>query len=572
MSARSRIALLQWAAGCHLLAAGVALAASADPSSPDLGWNQWRGPTHNGVAPSQKWSWKWPKDGPRKLWDANVGMGYACPIVSNGRVFAFGLFSNDASGWSPRARSKRAEHPDLKGDYVTCFDAETGKMFWRTKVGEGSISDNGSTPCTDGNLVFSVTADGNVTALDAVTGKEVWQVKDIIKQYSLEVERYHGFLNPPLLVENVLVLAQGLGFDKNTGKFLWQNKDGWVQTKGLQDHYQSPVCCRAGETAGVLLFGKSMMLVDPSSGKTLWQCDQTRRLGRIYPDPIVLGDRILYMSHNNANRFKFTATSVTDDSAGMNKKSGAGDFSNPVVWDGHVYSVETGGDDSGMFGIGCGSYETVLECFDLGDLKRRWVQNGFSGSPIVCDGKLILQGTSGNIHVIDASAEGFKLLAKARIFDLRGKDPKYPFGTGNWRDGSFCQPALVNGRMYLHHTDGDFCCLDVRNDYPDAVTDVNSNKLPGEVMTVTGVLGKKPDNAPDYVAGTLTEEARAGGKSGDVKRTYTLCTKSGAKRQIVAAMGEKRASVTVTGTLLYDDNMSVNVVGDGDASNKTTAK
>ena len=40
----------------------------------NLGWPQWRGPTRDGVAPSQKWSWKWPKEGPKRLWTVTEGI------------------------------------------------------------------------------------------------------------------------------------------------------------------------------------------------------------------------------------------------------------------------------------------------------------------------------------------------------------------------------------------------------------------------------------------------------------------------------------------------------------------
>jgi outer membrane protein assembly factor BamB len=520
----------------------------------DLGWPQFRGPARNRVAPSQKWSWKWPKEGPKKLWTANVGEGFSCLIVSKGRVFGFGNFP----------KRKGAE---LQGNYVTCLDAETGALLWRTKVGEGRQPETGGTPCTDGNLLFSVTPDGDVSALEAATGKEVWKV-NILRENDIQTERFHGILNSPLLVGNVLVLSQGVGLDKTTGKQVWKNKDGWALSQGVQDHYASPVFCPAGDSPGVLLFGKYMVLIDPLNGKTLWQQDQVSRIGRIYIDPIVRGDRILYMDCDRANRFKFTAESVTEDNAGLNKRAGAGDMSNPVMWQGYLYATRTSGnDESGMFGISPSVYASVLECFDLRDLKSQWVQHGFTGSPIVCDGKLILQGTWGDVRVVEASPKGFKLLANAKVFEPRGKDPKFPFGVGQYFDASYSAPVLLNGRLYCRFTPGNVFCLDVREDYRDADTAVDARRIAGELITVRGRLGKQPENAASFVAGVLAEDPSAGGNDG-VAKTYTLCTKSSTKQQTIAALAEKGAHVSITGVLLYDDRMSVNVVDEDGASDK----
>ena len=572
------IALLGASAGSLLLAE---VPKTAKPLSPqeDLGWNQWRGPTRDSVAPSQQWSWKWPKEGPKKLWSINIGVGYASPVVSRGRVFAFGQFNAASSAaWGKRCMATLSgEYKDSKGDCVTCLDAETGRILWRTKVSDGvirgKIGDVGSTPCTDGKLLFAFAPDATVAALDVATGREVWKT-DLAKEQNIQVELWHGALNSPMLVGNVLVLAQGVGLDKNTGKVLWKNPDGWAcPADGVDDHYHSPVLCPANDASpGVLLISKTFIRIDPASGRTLCQLDPAPRVGQWYTDPIVLGDRIFYLSNAKTTRLKFTATSMTDDSAGLTRGSGAGDTSNPLVWQNYLYATKVAGDDSGMSGsVNPGQYDSVLQCFDLKDMKPQWIRNGFAGAPIVCDGKLIIQGTWGDVRVVEASPKEFKLLANAKIFDYRGPDPKTPFGAGGWQDASYSMPALVNGRLYCRFTGGDLICLDVSKDYPDADTAVETRRIVGEGLIITGKLGKKPDNAPAYVVGVLTEDASAPGKPAESKG-YTLCCQRSGKfhnLQAIAAMAEKGAHVKVAGTLLYDDRIAVNLMEETSESGKT---
>ena len=37
-------------------------------------WRQWRGPQRDGTAPECRWTHDWPREGPRKVWTAHVGM------------------------------------------------------------------------------------------------------------------------------------------------------------------------------------------------------------------------------------------------------------------------------------------------------------------------------------------------------------------------------------------------------------------------------------------------------------------------------------------------------------------
>src|ERR1051326_3905838 len=74
-------------------------------------WPRWRGPNLDGISTETGWLKKWPADGPTRLWEAAVGIGYSSFAVSQGSVYTMGNVSEN--------------------DVISCLDAETGKIKWK---------------------------------------------------------------------------------------------------------------------------------------------------------------------------------------------------------------------------------------------------------------------------------------------------------------------------------------------------------------------------------------------------------------------------------------------------------
>lgn len=111
------------------------------------------------------------------------------------------------------------------GDQVFAFDAASGTMLWNYKraVPEGTSLTSKKTLALYGDKIFAATSDLHLVALDARTGRQVWDVPITDKT---------GFRNPggPLAANGVIM--QGLttqepgggliaGFDSETGRHLW---------------------------------------------------------------------------------------------------------------------------------------------------------------------------------------------------------------------------------------------------------------------------------------------------------------------------------------------------------------
>ncbi len=74
-------------------------------------WPNYRGPAHNGISTETGWVAKWGDEGPKVLWKASLGVGYAPISVAKARVYASGNNGTNAT--------------------LYCFDAATGSVLWK---------------------------------------------------------------------------------------------------------------------------------------------------------------------------------------------------------------------------------------------------------------------------------------------------------------------------------------------------------------------------------------------------------------------------------------------------------
>jgi len=155
-----RIALLTLALG--LVAQAMAQTAAL--------WPQWRGPNRDGVSKETGLLKQWPADGPPLVWKAaGAGRGYSSFSIADGKLYTMGL------------RGDR--------EYVVAFDVATGKEAWATPHGSAFRNDRGDgprgTPTVDGDRVYALGGSGDLSALDARTGKIVWS-KNVLKAFGGE--------------------------------------------------------------------------------------------------------------------------------------------------------------------------------------------------------------------------------------------------------------------------------------------------------------------------------------------------------------------------------------------------
>ena len=97
--------------------ARLALAATllAAPLAVADDWPHWMGPKRDNVWNETGILDKFPKDGPKKLWSAKVGQGYAGPSVVGDRVYVMDLLGSGAE----------------QKERVLCLDTKDGAEVWK---------------------------------------------------------------------------------------------------------------------------------------------------------------------------------------------------------------------------------------------------------------------------------------------------------------------------------------------------------------------------------------------------------------------------------------------------------
>jgi outer membrane protein assembly factor BamB len=379
-------------------------------------WYRWRGPDLNGISKETGWSTQWPKEGPKVLWKASVGIGFSSITVANGRAYTLGNRSDK--------------------DTVYAFDAETGRELWKFTYNEDTDPHyyEGGTSCTptvDGDAVYSISRRGELFRFEAATGKVTWQI-NIAKQTGAKVPEW-GFASSPVVEGDLLILnagAAGTAVNKHTGKVVWTSGPASAgYSSAVPFNYDN-------ERYVVLAVLESIVAVRIRDGSKLWEYPWKTRYDVNAADPILVGNKVFISSAYNHGcalfEFKGKETAKLWENKNMRNH-----FNACVLIDGHLYGVD--GD--------AGAKEASLRCLDLETGSVKWTEKSVgSGALMAADGKLIILGDKGELIIAEPSPSEFKPIARAQV--IGGK--------------CWTVPVLANGRIYCRSAQGSLVCVDVR--------------------------------------------------------------------------------------------------------------
>ena len=179
----------------------------------------------------------------------------------------------------PGVREKFLQDAD---DVIVCMDAVTGKTLWKTVFAEKGRYQQGhkigpvnNTPCVGDGKVFAMGSLGRVYALDAQTGKPLWEVPNITPIKLPQIfERTTG--NSPVYVDGVVVMGNQAdtlhGFDANTGKELWKlpGKNHQLAVPSLWKHQGKDYIL---SLEGGFFGSTKIFCIEPKSGNVVWETD-----------------------------------------------------------------------------------------------------------------------------------------------------------------------------------------------------------------------------------------------------------------------------------------------------------
>jgi outer membrane protein assembly factor BamB len=172
---------------------------------------------------------KWDTAGPRIVWRATLGEGYAGPAVHNGRVYL--LDYNERK----------------KADVLRCFSLASGTELWRRWYYVDLKRNHGysrTIPAVTEKYVVTIGPRSHVMCTEPVTGDLLWTI-DLEKEYGVPGSP-NGRITPdfysgqcPLIDNGVAVIAPGgkalmIGVNCEDGRVLWKtpNRDSLRMSHG----------------------------------------------------------------------------------------------------------------------------------------------------------------------------------------------------------------------------------------------------------------------------------------------------------------------------------------------------
>jgi outer membrane protein assembly factor BamB len=407
-------------AACLLLA-GVTVA-GAD-------WPQFLGPTRNGVYAGPPLATTWPAGGPRKVWEKKIGQGFAGPVVAGDRLILF--------------------HRVGREEVVDALDARTGEARWHSAYPTTYRDDFGfdegprAVPVVAGNRVYTFGAEGQLQALDLMTGRRVWSV-DTRMRFNVK-KGFFGAAGSPL-VEGGRVIANIGGTDagKGAGIVAFNADTGavmWTATNH-EASYSSPVSATLdGKRTAVFFTRNGLVGLDPSNGSIFFQKMWRSRTSSSVnaATPLVVGD-VIFISATYE-----TGAAALRVQGGELKELWSSDevlsnhYATAVHYNGYLYGFH-----------GRQEYTPAFRAVELTTGTVKWTVDKFRAGTVTLAGdKLLVLRETGELILAAASPQAFKPLAQAQILPATVR----------------ATPAVSDGFLYVRNTDTPnttLACFDLR--------------------------------------------------------------------------------------------------------------
>jgi outer membrane protein assembly factor BamB len=434
----------------HLLVslAAIALVCQSFVHADD--WPQWMGPERDNTWREKGIISAIPKNGFKKIWTAKVAGGYAGPAVAGGRVFVTDFVSSD----DPKIDN--FDRNTLAGtERVLCLDEKTGKEIWKHEYPvKYSISYPAGprvTPTVDGDLVYTLGAEGDLIAFVAATGKIAWE-KNLRETYKAKTPLWGYSAHPLIDGDKLITLAGGedshaVALNKKTGEEIWRA----LSVPEIGTGYSPPVIIEAaGKRQLLLVKPDALASVDPETGSELWSVPYEADNGSIIMTPLRWKDFVVTGGFNGRNLLvkldtdKPGAETVWKDI----KKAGISPVNvQPRIEGDLLYGIDGGGELLAMeIESGKHVWKTPKPV-----TEARAAQTG-TAFMIKHEDHYWIFTDSGHLALGKMDAKGYTEQGRAKVIE--------PTNTSFGRAVVWCAPAFANKHMYVRN-DEELVCIDL---------------------------------------------------------------------------------------------------------------
>ena len=217
-------------------------------------WPQWRGPNRDGSVVGFDVPASWPAELTRQ-WSVEIGFGYGSPVLVGDRLYMFTRQGED--------------------EVMLALDAGSGATLWRSAYSAAfdmvaATRRHGpgpkSTPTYADGRLFTLGISGIVTAFDAESGRQIWQLPGGAVE-----PLYHTGMSPFVDGELMILHVGGqdngalTAFDVATGDVRWS----W---DGDGPAYGSPIVAEIEGARQIVTFTQENFVgVSAETGELLWR-------------------------------------------------------------------------------------------------------------------------------------------------------------------------------------------------------------------------------------------------------------------------------------------------------------
>jgi outer membrane protein assembly factor BamB len=370
-------------------------------------WPQWRGPNRDGVSKETGLLKQWPADGPPLAWKAKgAGGGYSSFAIANGRLYTMGL------------RGSR--------EFILAFDVADGKEVWATAHGGAFQNDRGDgprgTPTVDGDRIYALGGNGDLSCLEARTGKVVWTM-NVLKKFGGQNITW-GISESPLVIgEKVLVNAGGPGasivaLNKKDGSLIWKSQSD-------EEGYSSAIAVEAAGGTQVVFFTATRAVgLDLSDGKLRWEYPRPSNNTANIATPVARANRVFISSDYGTGGGLVEIKADGKAQEVYFTKEMRNHHSSSVLIGDYLYGFSS-------------SILTAMK-FDTGEVAWKDRSVG-KGSLVYADGNLYCLSENGVVGLVEATPTGYK--EKGRFHIAQESLP------------TWTHPVVAGGRLYLRDQD-----------------------------------------------------------------------------------------------------------------------
>jgi len=397
-------------------------------------WPQFRGPNFDATSTQEiTIARTWPGTGPKLLWSADVGPGYAGAAILAGRVYMLDY------------------NVEAEADVVRCLSLDDGRDIWRysypvfVKPSHGTMTR--TVPAASEKFVVTMGPKCHVTCLDAATGEFRWMY-NLAREFNTTVPEWYAG-QCPLIDDGKAIIAPGgdvlmMAVDCQTGEIVWRtpNPDQWIMTHSSIvpmefNGRRFYVYCGGDNKKG------GVVGISDQDGAVLWKADEWRVRYSV-PTPVVVAEDRIFLTAGYGQR---------ELGCGMLRLSEANGVisatleyvrppdvfgsiqQSPIYYDGYIYGVRP---------------DRQLICLGL-DGNVVWTSTsankfGRNGGPYaIVNGLLYVMDDEGEMTLVEATPSEYRPLAHAKV--LEGHDSWGPI-------------AIASNRMIVRDT-ARMICIDI---------------------------------------------------------------------------------------------------------------